>query len=327
MSNVTPKRTGAISPGKEKNGRGAFHGIKNFFSPYIKQYDLFLLFLPVILYFVVFKYAPMYGVLIAFKDFKIIKGFSQSDWVGLDNFIRLFRTPSFWEVFRNSIEISALRIFFGFPAPILLAILLNEIAHAKFKKIIQTISYLPHFLSWVVLAGIFMQFLSPSTGLVNQILGVFGIKPIYFMGDPNWFRFTLITTGIWAQAGWGSIIYLASISSIDLQLYEAAVVDGATRFQQIRHITLPSLAPVITISLILTTGSIVNAGFDQIFNMYNTAVYKVSDIIDTYVYRKGLAGADYSFGSAVGLFQNVISISMIFLTNTIAKKINNNGIW
>lgn len=295
--------------------------VGRFLAPYRLQYDLFLLFIPIILFFVIFKYKPMYGVLIAFKDFKLVKGFSGSEWVGFANFRKVFQSPSFWEVFRNSIEISALKIVFGFPAPIILSLLLNEVQNLRYKKLVQTISYLPHFLSWVVLAGIFIQFLSPSTGLVNQILSFFGIRPIYFLGNPKWFRFTLVTTDIWRNIGWNSIIYIASIASIDVQMYEAAIVDGATRWEQVRYITLPSLAPVITVSLILTTGGILNAGFDQVFNLYNEAVYSVGDIIDTYVYRKGLAGGDYSFGSTVGLFQNVISISMLLLTNTITKKL------
>ena len=265
--------------------------------------------------------------MIAFKNFKLADGFWGSDWAGLKHFIKLFNSSAFWEVFRNSIEISFLRIVFGFPAPILLAILLNEVVSTKFKRIIQTLSYLPHFLSWVVMAGIFIQILSPSTGIINRFLNAFGIDSIYFMGDPNWFRFTLIATGIWSGVGWGSIIYIASITAIDPQLYEAAVVDGANRFQRMMKITLPSLAPVITITLILNTGNIINAGFDQIFNMYNDAVMKVSDIIDTYVYRKGLVGMEFSYSSAIGLFKNVISVLMIMVTNMIAKRINEYGIW
>lgn len=301
--------------------------LSRWMHPYSKNFDIFLLFIPVILFYLIFHYAPMYGALIAFKDYKIMKGFSGSEWIGFRNFIDLFNTPSFWEVFRNTIIISCLRLLFGFPAPIILAILLNEITNSVYKKLIQTISYLPHFLSWVVLAGIFTQFLSPSTGLVNQVITMFGGKPVFFMGAPDWFRFTLITTGLWQSIGWGSIIYLASIASINVEMYEAAVVDGANRLQQIMYITLPSLVPVITITLILSMGSIINAGFDQIFNMYNPNVYRVADIIDTYVYRKGLAGMEYSFASAVGLFKNIIAISLIFTTNAVAKRVNEYGIW
>ena len=299
----------------------------DFIRPYIKHYDIFILFIPIIAYYAIFYYAPMYGVLIAFKDYKILKGFSGSEWVGFRNFIDLFNTASFWEVFRNTIIISSLRILFGFPAPIILALLLNEITHGFYKRAIQTISYLPYFLSWVILAGIFIQFLSPSSGFVNQIIKSLGGREIFFIGSSEWFRFTLITTGVWASVGWGSIIYIASISTIGPQLYEASIVDGANRFQQVIYITIPSLTPVITITLILSTGNIINAGFDQIFNMYNPAVYKVADIIDTYVYRKGLVGMNYSFGSAVGLFKNILAMFMIFVTNAIAKRVNDYGIW
>lgn len=298
-----------------------------FALPYIRYRDVFILFIPAIAFYIIFKYIPMYGVLIAFKDFRLGDGFAGSNWVGFKHFIKLFNSAPFWEVFRNTIEISFMRILFGFPAPILLAIFINEVTSTKFKRAIQTVSYLPHFLSWVVMASMFTQVLSPSTGIVNILLKTIGISPIYFMGDPHWFRFTLISTGIWASVGWSSIIYIAAITGIDPQLYEAALVDGANRFKRIWHITLPSVAPVVTITLILSTGSIINGGFDQIFNMYNDAVMKVSDIIDTYVYRKGLVGMEYSYSAAIGLFKNLISVVMITITNLIARRVNDYGIW
>ena len=302
-------------------------GIAGFFRPYVKNYDIFLLFLPVLAWYIIFCYLPMYGIVIAFQDFKLASGIAGSEWVGFAQFEKLFRSPSFLRVFKNSVEISLLRIVIGFPMPIILALMLNEIQNKYFKKISQTISYLPHFLSWVVLAGVFTQILSPSTGIVNKILNQLGVESIYFMGDPQWFRFTLISTGVWQSVGWGSIIYIAAITSIDTQLYEAAVIDGANRMQRIMKITLPSIAPVITIQLILTSGSIINAGFDQIFNMYNDSVMKVSDIIDTFVYRKGLVEMEYSFSTAVGLFKNIISLAFVVGTNFIAKRVNDNGIW
>jgi putative aldouronate transport system permease protein len=296
-------------------------------NPYIKHFDYFLLFVPVIIYYLVFHYAPMYGIIIAFKNYNPVLGVLNSPWVGFQNFIDLFHSITFKEVFMNTIIISSLRIIFGFPAPIILAILINEISNKSYKKLVQTVSYLPHFLSWVVLASIFTQFLSPSTGFINQIIKAFGLKPIFFLADINWFRPTLIITGIWQQVGWSSVIYLAAITSINPELYEASIVDGASRMQQITYITIPSIIPVITITLILNTGNIINAGFDQIFNLYNPAVYRVADILDTYVYRVGLINMNYSFGSAVGLFKNLISFAMIFIANSIAKKINEYGIW
>lgn len=298
------------------------------FQKYCKEWQLVLMFLPVILCLAIFHYVPIYGVIIAFKDYKIIQGILGSPWVGLKHFRLLFTAPSFREVFSNTIKISFLRILFGFPAPIILALLLNEIKNTRYKKVVQTISYLPHFLSWVILSGIFINFLSPTTGFVNQIITYFGGKPIYFLADTDYFVPTLIVTGIWKGIGWGTIIYLAAISNINPELYEAAIVDGANRFKRVIHITLPSIAPVISILFILNSGNLINAGFDQIFNLYNEAVYRVADIIDTYVYRRGIQQAQYSFSTAVGLFKNIISFSLVLITNIIVRKINNEGgIW
>lgn len=294
---------------------------------YWKNKELFILFFPVFLFYVIFCYIPMGGIVVAFKDYKLMQGIWGSSWVGFDNFRELFSTPSFYEILGNTFWISILRLVFGFPAPIILALLLNEVRHSGYKKVVQTVSYLPHFLSWVILAGVFQQLLSPSTGAVNAILGKLGIAPVYFLGDPGWFVFTIILTGIWQSIGWGTVIYLAAISGIDPQLYEAAMLDGAGRLKQVLYITLPCLIPTITIILILNTGGILNAGFDQIMNMYNEAVYKVGDIIDTYVYRRGLEGMQYSFSTAVNLFKNVIGLGFVLLTNKIAKSLGDNSLW
>ena len=296
---------------------------------YINNWQLVLMFLPTILCLGIFHYVPIYGLVIAFKDFTIAKGIMHSDWVGLLQFKKLFMAPSFVEVFKNSIWISFLRIVFGFPGPIILALLLNEIRTAWYKKAVQTISYLPHFLSWIVLSGMFMNVLSPSGGMVNQLIVLLGGKPIYFMADPDYFVSMLITTGIWKGVGWGTIVYLASIASINPELYEAATVDGANRFSRVIHITIPSIIPVICIMFILQSGNLINAGFDQIYNMYNPAVYKVADIIDTYVYRRGLIEMKYSFSAAAGLFKNLISFGLVLTTNIIVKKVNGEqgGIW
>ena len=283
--------------------------------------------IPVLLYYICFCYIPMGGIVIAFKDYKLMKGIVGSPWVGVDNFIELFTTPSFYEILGNTLWISILRLLFGFPAPILLALLLNEVRSARYKKTVQTISYLPHFLSWVILTGVFQQLLSPSTGDVNALLGKFGIEPIYFLGSPKWFVFTIIFTGVWQSAGWGTVIYLAAIAGIDPQMYEAAMLVGAGRMKRILYITLPSLAPTITITLILSTGNILNAGFDQIMNMYNEAVYEVGDIIDTYVYRRGLEGMQYSYSTAVNLFKNVIGLGFVLITNKIAQKLGDSSLW
>ncbi len=287
------------------------------------------MFLPVVVYFVIFKYIPMAGIVIAFKDYKIKYGMFGSEWVGLANFTKAFATPTFARSVTNTLTISGLKLLFGFPAPIILALMLNEVSHVRFKKTVQTITYLPHFLSWVVLAGMFQQLLSPNNGAVNAVLrDVFGVqKSIYFLGDNHYFRGTLVVTDIWKNVGWSSILYLATISGIDQALYEAATVDGATRWQCTRYITIPSLVSTIVIMLILNVGSIMDAGFDQVFNLYNSAVYKTGDIIDTYVYRYGMGDMKYSLATAVGLFKNVIAFILVVGTNLITRRISGEGIW
>ncbi len=299
------------------------------FAGYRKHYELLLMFIPVIVYFIIFKYIPMGGVAIAFKNYKIKQGIFGSAWCGLDNFRDLFRTNLFTRSVYNTLTISALKLLFGFPAPIILALMLNEVTHARFKKTVQTITYLPHFLSWVVLAGMFQQLLSPNNGAVNALLrDLFGMeKSIYFLGDNKYFRGTLIVTDIWKNVGWSSILYLATIAGIDQELYEAAVVDGATRWQCTRYITIPSLVSTIVVMLILNVGSIMDAGFDQVFNLYSSAVYQTGDIIDTYVYRRGLGDLKYDQATAVGLFKNVIAFLLVAGTNLLARRISGEGIW
>ncbi len=299
------------------------------FRGYKKHLALTLMFLPVVVYFIIFKYVPMAGIVIAFKNYKIKQGIFGSAWCGLDNFTKVFATATFTRSVRNTLIISSLKLLFGFPMPILLALMLNEVTHPRFKKTVQTISYLPHFLSWVVLAGMFQQLLSPNNGPVNVILrDVFGVKDaIYFLGDNRYFRGTLIVTDIWKNAGWSSILYLATISGIDPALYEAATVDGASRWQCTRYITIPSLVSTIVVMLILNVGSVMDAGFDQVLNLYNSAVYQTGDIIDTYVYRYGLGDMKYSQATAVGLFKNVIAFVLVVGTNLAARRISGEGIW
>ena len=299
------------------------------FAGYRKYGALTLMFLPVVIYFFIFKYIPMGGIVIAFKDFIVTKGIFGSEWIGLENFEKAFRLGTFRRSITNTLTISGLKLLFGFPAPIILALMLNEVTHLRFKKTVQTISYLPHFLSWVVLAGMFQQLLSPNNGPVNAVLrDVFGVKEsIYFLGSNDYFRGTLVATDLWKNVGWSSILYLATIAGIDPTLYEAATVDGATRWQCTRYITIPSLVSTIVIMLILNIGSIMDAGFDQVFNLYNSAVYKTGDIIDTYVYRYGLGEMKYSFATAVGLFKNVIAFVLVLGTNLVARRISGEGIW
>lgn len=299
------------------------------FPAYKRHFELVLLFLPVLGYFIIFRYVPMYGITLAFKQYNLGLGILRSPWVGLDNFTVLFASPLFVRAVQNTVIISLQRLVFGFPMPIVLALLLNEVRHAGFKKTVQTISYLPHFLSWIILYGLFQQILSPSTGPINHALvGWFGLRePIFFLGDNRYFRATLIVTDIWKSMGWGSILYLATISGINPSLFEAAIVDGAGRLQRTWYITLPSLVPTIAILLILNVGGILDAGFDQIFNMYNPAVYATSDIIDTYVYRVGIGQMRYSQGTAVGLFKNAIGFVLVVITNKVSQRISGSGVW
>ena len=285
--------------------------------------------LPTIVYFIIFKYVPMAGLMMAFKDFKINAGIWGSPWVGFKHFEKAFASRTFLRALENTVVISGLKILVGFPMPIIFALLLNEVRNLKYKKIVQTVSYLPHFLSWVVVAGLLNQLLSPNNGAVNYILTKWmGVeKALFFLGDNAYFRGTLIVSDIWKEVGWGSVLYIATIAGISPELYEAAVCDGATRFQRLLHVTLPALLPTITVMLILRVGSVMDAGFDQVFNLYNSAVYKTGDIIDTYVYREGLGDMKYSFSTAVGLFKNVIGFVLVLSTNAITKKINGSGIW
>lgn len=288
---------------------------------------LFTMLIPAIAYYVIFHYFPMYGLTIAFKDFKFSQGILGSAWVGLKYFEKLFAMNSFWEVFRNTLIISVYKLVLSFPAPIILAILLNELTNLRFKKIVQTISYMPHFLSWVVLGGVFTQLLSPSIGPLNVILKSLDLEPIFFLGSTKYFRSVLVITSIWKGIGWGSIIYIATLSAIDPELYEAASIDGANRFHRIRYISIPSIMPVISIMLIFAVGGIVNDDFDQVFNLYNAAVYSVGDVLSTYVYRQGLEQVEYSLSTAAGLFKNVIAFGLIIITNMAAKKLGGGGIW
>jgi len=300
---------------------------KGIFYNYWKHRYLVLLFFPAIIYYAVFHYAPLYGVQIAFKNFIFRIGIMRSPWIGFENFRMLFSMGSFRDVLRNTVIISTYKLIFGFPAPILFAILLNEVRSIKFKKTVQTISYLPHFVSWVILGGMFMQILSPSTGPFNQMLTGLGFKPIYFLGDKRWFRSVLVVTSIWKGIGWGSIVYLASIAGINPELYEVAEIDGAGRFRKAISITLPSITPVITIMFIFAVGGIIRDDFDQIFNLYNAGVYPVGDVLSTYTYRVGLVDMRYSFAAAVGLFTNVIGFALVLITNTVVKRLNEYGLW
>jgi putative aldouronate transport system permease protein len=292
-----------------------------------KDWDLYLMLIPGLVFLAIFKYTPMYGIIIAFKDFNIFDGMRASPWVGLDNFERLIDSPEFARVFRNTLIISIYKIVFLFPIPIILAILLNELKNMIFKRSVQTIIYLPHFLSWVIVSGLFIDLLSTNGGLVNKLIVHFGGEPIAFFMDTRVFRSLLVTSAGWKESGWNTIIYLAAITAIDPQLYEAAKIDGAGRFRQIWHITLPGMTPVIALMLILRLGNILEAGTEQILVMYNAIVYSVADVIGTFVYRIGLGQQDYSFTTAVGLFDSVVGFILIITGNYLSRKFLKRSIW
>ncbi len=290
----------------------------------------YLLALPGILYFLIFHYLPMLGIVIAFKDvspFGGIQGIIDAPWVGFKHFNRFFNSIFFWDVVENTLAISGLKILFGFPAPILFALMLNEVVRTSFKRIVQTISYLPHFISWVVVTGLVTALLATSGGVFTEFLNNFTGDNWTFLTSPDHFRGILVATHVWKTVGWSSIIYLAAMSGIDPALYESAAIDGASRLQMARHITLPAISFVITILFIFEVGHILDAGFEQILLLYSPSVYQVSDIIDTYVYREGLLGLQYSFAAAVGLFKAALSFVMILMANTIARRLGQPGIW
>ncbi len=285
---------------------------------------LYLIFLPVLAYFIVWHYIPIWGARIAFQNVKYI---GENEWVGLKHFKLLFSSPVFFRVFMNTITISSMKIFFFFPLPILLAFLLNEVRAQNFRKGVQSMIYLPHFLSWVVIAGIFISLLQSPDGAVNKMMAFFGAEPISFMTSTTHIRWVFVGSEIWRSIGWDSILYIAAINNISLELYDAATVDGATRFQQAMKITLPSILPTIITVFILNLGFFMNAGFDQVFNMMNDAVINYVDIIDTYVYRIGLGKGNFSLGTAAGLFKGVIGLFLILSTDRMSRKVTGEGVW
>ena len=291
------------------------------------DWDLYLLLVPGIAVLLLFKYVPMYGILIAFQNFRIFDGMSGSEWVGLDNFRRLFTSADFLHVFVNTIAISMLKLVFLFPLPIVAAILLNELKNMAFRKSVQTVIYLPHFLSWIIVSGLFIDLLSINGGLVNKLLAGLGADPIPFFLSNDYFRGVLVATAGWKETGWSTIVYLAAFSTIDPGLYEAAKIDGASRFRQIWHITLPGIAPIVVLMLILRLGSMFAGDTEQILAMYNSTVYKSADIIGTYVYRMGMGKQEYSFTTAVGLFESVIGFVLIIGGNYVSRKYLRRGIW
>lgn len=292
-----------------------------------KNWDLYLLIIPIIAYFIIFKYIPMYGLQIAFKDFIAVDGIFNSPWVGLEHFERFFQSFYFERLLSNTLLIGLYELAVGFPIPIILALMINEVKNKYFKSFIQTITYAPHFLSVVVVVGILYLFLSPQTGIINQLIVILGGEPIYFMAEPAWFKTIFVFSGVWQNMGWSSIIYLAALSAIDPQLQEAAKIDGASRLQRIWHINLPSIKPTIIIMLILQCGSILGVGFEKVFLMQNSLNMSASDVISTHIYRTGILGADYSYSTAIGLFESFVNLIILLLVNYTARKVNKVSLW
>ena len=288
--------------------------------------SLYLMILPVVVYFICFHYMPMYGAIIAFKDFKPQIGIMGSPWVGLEHFVKFFTNPSFGEILWNTLRISLTSLVFGFPAPVILALLINEIRSTRFAKLVQNATYLPHFISLVVICGLIRDF-TMDTGIINTMLSFFGFERKSLLNYPEYFTTIYVASDIWQQVGWDSIVYLAALTSVDPQLYESADLDGANGWKKALHITLPGIMPTVATMLILRVGSLLNVGFEKIILLYNNATLSVADVISTYVYRKGLIDLDWSYSAATGLFNSVINFIFLITMNKISTKVNDVGLW
>ena len=292
-----------------------------------KDYSLLLFLLPGIVFLILFRYAPMYGIITAFKDYNIFAGIQASPWVGLKHFRTLFNSSDFSRILVNTLRISVGKILVTFPLSILVAIMINEIMHKHLKKLYQTILYLPHFLSWVIVAGLIQTALSPSGGIVNQAITAIGGQPISFMMDKIWFPIVVILADCWKEVGYKAIVYIAAITGISTELYEAAALDGAGKIKQMIHVTIPGIMPTIIMMLVLQLGSVLNANTEQILLMYNPTVYETGDVIGTYVYRMGLTSMNYSYATAVGLFESLVGFALVMAGNYFSKKVAGRSAW
>ena len=293
---------------------------------WIRNRSLYILVIPVLLFYILFHYKPMYGAIIAFKDYTPALGVKDSPWIGLDNFIRFFKSVYFGRLIKNTILLSVYSLIFGFPAPIILALLLNEVRNKRFKNLTQTITYLPHFISLIVVTGMLTDF-SMTSGLFNDIIEFFGGQRSPLLQNPNLYRTMYVASGIWQQVGWGSIIYLSALAGVDQQLYEAASIDGAGKWKQLLNVTLPGIAPTIIIMLIMRVGQLMSMGYEKTILLYSPSTYDTADIISSYIYRVGLLEQDWSYSTAVGLFNSVINFCLLILTNKISKKFSETSLW
>ncbi|VTE99948.1 protein LplB [Streptococcus pneumoniae] len=285
-----------------------------------KYWILYLMMIPATVLLILFTYGPMYGIIMAFQDFTVFKGYTGSPFVGLKHFQRLFSDPLFYRLFKNTFMVGVLDFLFSFPAPLIFALILNEVRKVRFKSVVQSISYLPHFIPLVVMVGIIFE-LFGSYGIINSLLSSLGMEPISFFTKSEWFLPLYIGSGVWKTIGWGSIIYMGALTNIDSTLYEAADMDGANRWHKMWHVTLPSLRPTVVTLFILNAGGIMQVGFEKVFLMSSPATYEVSDVLSTYVYRQGILNSDFSYSAAVGLFNNIVALLFVLLANKIAKKL------
>ncbi|CTH72990.1 TPA: sugar ABC transporter permease [Streptococcus pneumoniae] len=290
-----------------------------------KYWILYLMMIPATVLLILFTYGPMYGIIMAFQDFTVFKGYTGSPFVGLKHFQRLFSDPLFYRLFKNTFMVGVLDFLFSFPAPLIFALILNEVRKVRFKSVVQSISYLPHFIPLVVMVGIIFE-LFGSYGIINSLLSSLGMEPISFFTKSEWFLPLYIGSGVWKTIGWGSIIYMGALTNIDSTLYEAADMDGANRWHKMWHVTLPSLRPTVVTLFILNAGGIMQVGFEKVFLMFSPATYEVSDVLSTYVYRQGILNSDFSYSAAVGLFNNIVALLFVLLANKIAKKLGEEGI-
>ncbi|WP_235886211.1 ABC transporter permease [Paenibacillus cymbidii] len=282
---------------------------------------------PCLLYYVLFKYLPIFGIVISFKDYNLYRGIWASHWVGFRYYHMFLQNPDFWPILRNTILLGAYKLLFGFPVPVAIALFMNELKHAAFKRFVQTASYLPHFISNVVVASMVVLFLSPSSGLVNRILASLGIPAVNFLVDPGWFRTIYVASDIWQHFGWETIIFLAALTAIDPVLYEAADIDGANRARKLVHVTLPGIMPAVMIVLILNVGKVLEIGFEKVYLLSNPATYGTSDIISTYVYRVGLTSSNFSYATAIDLMTGVVSLVFLLSANYLSRKFSENSLW
>ncbi|HZK26747.1 MAG TPA: ABC transporter permease subunit [Thermoclostridium sp.] len=322
MENIAKKKSVATT-GRNNHKQTFLTRLKKDFN---KNKGLYLLALPVLAYYLIFKYGPMFGVSIAFKDFTPGKGFIESNWVGLKHFKAFFTDYYFTRVIKNTLIISLGNLLFSFPAPIMLALLVNELKNRKYSRLVQTITYLPHFISTVVLCSMIIQ-LTMKEGAINQMISVFGFQPVTMLNQPKLFVPIYIISNIWQNTGWNSIIYLAALTAIDPELYTAAKIDGANRFRQLIHITLPGLLPTVIIMFILQIGKMFNVGHEKILLLYNELTYETAEVISTYVYKKGLLQFNWSYSAAVGLFNSIVSFALVYTTNRISKATNDTSLW